>query len=183
MRLPAAISPLRCPGRAPHASLHRVCVRVAAASSSAFAIPCVDVALNRNASREVHETRTPWDWIIRLPPLNVCVDAAFTVSGFLLLPMLYRTFRGHGPTARKLPSLAVQPFISEFSGAAETQISGVRVWQRAVAVMIGSRFYTCMFGLLWLWASSGACCFSRLLFLKWFSRNMLSDVIHPYFEL
>ncbi len=150
-------SPPRCPGHAPHSSLVRVCVRVIAVSSSAFAIPCVDVSLNRTLSSEMHETRSPWDWVIRLPPLNVCVDAAFTLSGFLLLPMLYRTFRSQVTTARTLSLLAAQRFISELSGAAETQTRGMRVWQRAVAVMIGSRFYTCMFGLLWLWASSGCC--------------------------
>ena len=69
-------------------------------ASPAPSIPCVDIALTRNSSRTTHvshvthETRTPWDWIIRLPPLNTCVDAAFFASGFLLLPLLYRTFRG-----------------------------------------------------------------------------------------
>ena len=103
-----------CPGHAPLSSLHRVCVRIVAASSSAAAVPCVDVALNFNSSHVSHETRTPWDWILRLPPLNVCVDAVFTATGFLLLPMLYRTFRSRGPAARMPPHLTLQFLIFLF---------------------------------------------------------------------
>lgn len=102
-----------------------------------------------------HETRTPWDWILRLPPLNVLVDAVFTTSGFLLLPMLYRTFRKRGVASRKLFCHSIRSSISEICAAAPAHTTGARVWLRALTVMISSRFYTCMFGMLWLWASSG----------------------------
>jgi hypothetical protein len=95
--------PVLTHARAAHAPLlHRVCVRITSASSSASAVPCVDIALNLNASDFHHETRTSLDWILRLPPLNVCIDFAFAASGFLLLPLLYRSIRRHGLGARKI---------------------------------------------------------------------------------
>ncbi len=110
-----------------------------------------------------HETRTPWDWVLRLPPLNVLVDAVFTTSGFLLLPMLYRTFRKRGVASRKLCRHSIRRCISEIFAAAQAHTTGARVWLRALAVMISSRFYTCMCGMLWLWGSSGRGAFgSRL---------------------
>ena len=140
-------------------------MRITTASLSASAIPCVDIALSRNVSHVTHETRTPWDWILRLPPLNVCVDAAFTVTGFFLLPLLYRTFRHRGPNTSRESALhrndlfsliSLPVFPNVIRAADETPTSGPRMLQRALLVMIGSRFYTCMFAVLWLWASAGA---------------------------
>jgi hypothetical protein len=140
-------------------------VRVSAANASASAAPCVDVALNRTEGHVTHETRTPWDWVLRLPPLNVLVDAVFTTSGFLLLPMLYRSFKRRGVASRKLCVHSIRSSISETFAAAQAHTTGARLWLRALSVMISSRFYTCMFGMLWLWGSSGRAafgsCFNR----------------------
>jgi hypothetical protein len=130
-------------------------VRITAASSPAEAIPCVDVNVDRNSSNTTFETRTPWDWVIRLPPLNFCVDAAFTASGFLLLPLLCATFSKRKFQSCKLRSNAFQ-LSSKLSPAAGTHTQGLRLWPKAAAMMIGSRFFVCVFALLWVWASVGA---------------------------
>jgi hypothetical protein len=87
-------------------------VRLTTAQSSAAAVPCVEVTFNRNSSDVEYETRTSWDWILRLPPFNVCIDFAFAASGFLLLPLLYRSLRRRSPSARKFaPEILLHPSI------------------------------------------------------------------------